>query len=246
MNGISDGAAGGIRFLAAGDTAIVVEFGNRIDRVLSDRVLRLGERIRAKALQGVTETVATFRSLLVHYDPLATSSVALSEAIKDLLDDTGGEKRRRRLFYVPACYDPSCAPDLDDVAERTGLSREQVVAAHSDRQYHVYLIGFLPGYAYMGDVVPELALPRRTDPRVRVPAGSIAIAAGMTGIYPIESPGGWHLIGATAIRLFDPDWPEPSLFSPGDAVRFVPVGRDEYDRARAASGAEPPRWEEIE
>jgi KipI family sensor histidine kinase inhibitor len=229
----------GIRFLPAGDTALVVEFGNRIDRSLSERVLRLGERIRESRLAGVTETVATFRSLLVHYDPLATSAAALREGIANLLDDRAADARPRRRFLVPACYEPECAPDLDEVASRSGLSREQVIAAHSGQDYHVYSIGFLPGYAYMGDVVPQLALPRRTDPRVRVPPGSIAIAAGMTGIYPIESPGGWHLIGATAVKLFDPGWEEPSLFRPGDAVRFVPVSRDAYERARAAPGVGP-------
>ncbi|MEO8667225.1 MAG: 5-oxoprolinase subunit PxpB [Bauldia sp.] len=239
MSATSGGDNAGIRFLPAGDTALVVEFGDRIDRALSERVLRLGERIRESALAGVTETVATFRSLLVHYDPLVTGAAAVKEHIADLLDDRAGGPRPRRLFRVPACYDQACAPDLDEVATRAGMSRAEVIEAHCGQDYHVYSIGFLPGYAYMGDVVPALALPRRTDPRVRVPAGSVAIAAGMTGIYPIESPGGWHLIGATAIRLFDPDWPQPSLFRPGDAVRFVPISREDYDRARAAMATEP-------
>jgi KipI family sensor histidine kinase inhibitor len=234
-----------IRFLPAGDTALVVEFGDRIDRALSERVLGLGARVRDAAVDGVTETVATFRSLLVEYDPLATSAERLKETIAGLLDHSTAGTVPRRLFHVPACYDAPCAPDLDEVAERTGLSREQVIEAHAGRQYHVYSIGFLPGYAYMGDVAAGRNQPRRTDPRVRVPPGSIAIAAGMTGIYPIESPGGWHLIGATAIRLFDPRWPSPSLFAPGDAVRFFPVSRDEYERQRSYAEPEPPRSEEI-
>jgi KipI family sensor histidine kinase inhibitor len=238
-------ADGGIRFLPAGDTALVVEFGNRIDRGLNERVLALGDRIRDAAIEGVTETVATFRSLLVHYDPLVTSTARLRATIGGLLDSAAPASGARRQVHIPACYDPACAPDLDDVAERMGLSREDVVAIHSGRQYHVYSIGFLPGYAYMGDVAPELSLPRRADPRVRVPPGSIAIAAGMTGIYPIESPGGWHLIGATAIRLFDTGWPSPTLFTPGDAVRFVPIGRDEYERQRSMAEPGPPRSEEI-
>jgi KipI family sensor histidine kinase inhibitor len=237
------GSETGVRFLAAGDTALVVEYGNRIDRRLSERVLRLAERIGEHRLPGVTETVATFRSLLVHYDPLVTSGAELRTAIGALIDDGSAAARPRRHFLIPACYEPACAPDLDEVARRAGMSSEAVVAAHCGQDYHVYAIGFLPGYAYMGDVVPELALPRRSDPRVRVPPGSVAIAAGMTGIYPIESPGGWHLIGSTAVRLFDPGWAEPSLLRPGDAVRFVPVSRDEYERARRAPATEPLRPE---
>jgi inhibitor of KinA len=245
MSAEGDATTDHIRFLPAGDTALVVEFGDRIDRALSERVLGLGARIRDVAVEGVTETVATFRSLLVEYDPLVTSAERLRGTIADLLDHSTAGAVPRRLFHVPACYDASCAPDLEDVAERTGLSRDQVIEAHAGRPYHVYSIGFLPGYAYMGDVAAELNLPRRTDPRVRVPPGSIAIAAGMTGIYPVESPGGWHLIGATAIRLFDPRWPSPSLFAPGDAVRFYPVSREDYERQRGLAEPEPPRSEEI-
>jgi KipI family sensor histidine kinase inhibitor len=223
-----------VRFLAAGDTAIVVEFGEHIERALSDRVLTLSDRIRASAIEGVVETVPTFRSLAVHYDPLTTSADTLVPAIEALLEDSSGTARARRLWHVPACYDERCAPDLEDVAGRTGLTADEVVALHSGTRFHVYMVGFLPGFPYMGDLPEELVLPRRADPRVRVPAGSIAIAMAMNGIYPLESPGGWHLIGSTPIRLFDPGWASPALFSPGDAVRFEPIPWADFEALKAA------------
>jgi len=226
------------RFLPAGDTAIVVEFGDRIDRSVNDRVLRLSAQVRAANLPGVVETVPTFRSLMVHYDPLVSDSASLIAAIEKLLDSGGEENAPRKLWRIPACYAESHAPDLSEVAQRTGLSTEEVVRLHRDTRFHVYMIGFVQGYPYMGDVPRALVLPRRPDPRMRVPAGSIAIAAGMTAIYPIESPGGWHLIGATPIRLFDPRSLRPALLSPGDAVQFEPVSAHEFDTIRTAVAAD--------
>lgn len=227
-----------MRFLPSGDTAVVVEFGDRIDRDLSDRVLRLSARVRASNMPGVVETVPTFRSLMVHYDPLATDSASLIAAIDNLLDSRRSETKPVKLWRIPACYAVSHAPDLEEVAQRTGLSPEEVVGLHSGTGFHIYMIGFVPGYPYMGDLPEPLVLPRRADPRVRVPAGSIAIAANMTSIYPLESPGGWHLIGATPIRLFDLRWPRPALLSPGDRVRFEPITVREFDAVRAAVAAD--------
>jgi inhibitor of KinA len=223
-----------VRFLPAGDTAVVVEFGLDIDRAVSERVLRLSTRVREAALPGVIETVPTFRSLAIHYDPLTTSGAAVAEAARLFLDDAAHESKPQRLWRVPACYEEPYGPDLADVAERTGLTPAEVVSLHTTTQFHVYMVGFLPGFPYMGDLPPELVLPRRTDPRVRVPAGSVAMAMAMTGVYPVESPGGWHLIGATPIRLFDLAWEQPAQFAPGDAVRFDPVTPAEYERVRAA------------
>jgi inhibitor of KinA len=223
-----------VRFLSAADGALVVEFGDRIDRALSERVLALSGRIRAAALAGVIETVPTFRSLLVHYDPLRTSGARLIASLQSLLGADAPTIGRRRLWRVPACYAPDVAPDLEEVASRCGLTTGDVVARHAATQFYVYMIGFTPGYPYMGDLPSELHLPRRVDPRVRVPSGSVAIASALTTIYPLESPGGWHLIGATPIRLFDPGAPEPSLFAAGDLVRFEPIDLDGYEAIGAA------------
>jgi inhibitor of KinA len=222
------------RFLSAGDRALVVEFGDAIDRELSARVLRLAAIIAASGVEGVVETVPTFRSLMVYYDPLATTRTKLEQAIKGLL---GGERRPpggATLWRVPACYDGHFAPDLDDVACLTGLTRGEVVTLHSATRFHVYMLGFLPGFPYMGDLPERLALPRRANPRTRVPAGSISIATTLTAIYPYESPGGWHLIGATPVRLFDARRPSPALFHPGDAILFEPIAPDRFAAIREA------------
>lgn len=212
-----------VRFLAAGDRALVVEFGDRIDRALSAEVLRLNASLRSSGLVGIVETVPTFRSLMVHYDPLVTTRANLERGIASLLDRQPGSRSTGTLWRVPVCYDGEFAPDLAEVAHLTGLSPGEVIALHSGTRYHVYMLGFLPGFPYMGDLPARLALPRRADPRVRVPAGSIAIATTLTAIYPYESPGGWHLIGATPIRLFDPERAQPALFAPGDVVQCEPV-----------------------
>ena len=212
-----------VRFLSAGDRALVVEFGNRIERALSDDVLRLDASLRSSGLPGVVETVPTFRSLMVHYDPVATTRADLEHAITSLLDRLPDPRATATLWRVPVCYEGSFAPDLGEVANRTGLAPGEVVALHSGIPYHVYMLGFLPGFPYMGDLPHELALSRRADPRLRVPAGSVSIATTLTAIYPYESPGGWHLIGVTPIRLFDPARSRPALLAPGDRVLFEPV-----------------------
>jgi KipI family sensor histidine kinase inhibitor len=227
-----------VRFLPAGDAAVVVEFGDHVSRILNDRVLRLNALVRAANPRGLVETVPTFRSLTVHYDPLATDGASLIEAIGNLLDSGSGETRQLRLWRIPVCYAISHAPDLEDVARRAGLSTEEVIRLHCCTRYHIYMIGFVPGFPYLGDLPPALVLPRRADPRTRVPPGSIAIATGLTAIYPLESPGGWHLIGTTPVRLFDLRWPRPALLGPGDAVQFEPITAVEFEAIGAAVAAD--------
>jgi KipI family sensor histidine kinase inhibitor len=182
----------------------------------------------------VVDAVPTFRSLLVHYDPLATSGKDVITALRTLTATGGDPGRIPRRWSIPACYAPELAPDLDQVAQRTGLTAEQVVSRHAQTDFHVYMVGFAPGHPYMGDLPGELALPRRTDPRLRVPAGSIAIASTLSVMYPADSPSGWHVIGATPVRLFDAAWEQPSLLLPGDAVRFEQIGVHEFPAIRAA------------
>jgi KipI family sensor histidine kinase inhibitor len=226
------------RLLPAGDTALVVEFGDRIDRRLSARVLALARRLNELALDGVIETVPTFRSLLVHYDPLVLPAATLTGRIGALLQDLRTNEDVGRIWRLPACYDARLAPDLDDVAARTGLSPAQVIERHSAATYHVYMLGFLPGQAYMGDVPGELALPRRESPRLKIPAGSLAIATTMTCIFPMETPCGWHLIGRSPIALWDKGPVPGALLAPGDQVTFAPVSLREYEdlAAKVADG----------
>jgi KipI family sensor histidine kinase inhibitor len=223
-----------VRFLSAGDRALVVEFGDRVDRALSAEVLRLVAVIGSGAIEGVVETVPTFRSLMIHYDPLVTTRAELEIVIRRVRDRDCTSQDAATLWRLPACYEGEFAPDLPDVARLTGLTPGEVVALHSGTRFHVYMLGFLPGFPYMGDLPKALALPRRADPRLGVPAGSISIATSLTAIYPYSSPGGWHLIGATPIRLFDARRPRPALFTPGDAVLFQPIDRGAFEEIRRA------------
>lgn len=224
------------RFRASGDTALVVEFGDRMDRHLSALVLNLFRRLEDAAIAGVVETVPTFRSLLVHYDPLVVRARELESRLMPLIEGLEAEAMGGQRWYFPTCYEgEDLAPDLADVSRATGLSAAEVVTLHTDVDHLVYVIGFLPGLPYLGDLPAALELPRRTSPRIKVPAGSVAIATNQTCIYPLESPGGWHIIGRTAVPLFDPRRQSPVLLSPGDTVRFVSVGREVYDDMQAAA-----------
>jgi KipI family sensor histidine kinase inhibitor len=220
------------RFLSAGDAALVVEFGNAVDPAINHRVMRLGEAARAAGLPGLVDLVPTLRSLMVHYDPTVTSRRAVEERLRDLMADTGGTPVVGRLWEFPTLYGVEMGPDLEDVAKRTGLSPERVVELHAGTEYEAFMMGFMPGLAYLGIIPPELELPRRSEPRVRVPAGSVAIATNLTNVYSLESPGGWHLLGRTPVALFDLHRDPPVLLQAGDRVRFVPVGRDAYDELR--------------
>lgn len=225
------------KFLPCGDTALCIEFGSSIDRRVSALVLALAHKIEAAVMPGVVELVPTFRSLLVHYDPSVLTQADLKAKLAPLLADLQPVQGASRLWRIPACYDPSLSPDLDDVARRTGLSPRQVIERHSGQTYHVYMVGFVPGFPYMGDLPPELALPRRENPRTKVPAGSIAIATTQTAVYALESPGGWHLIGRTPAALWDVRCDPPVLLGAGDKVRFQPISAREYEALSVQSAA---------
>jgi inhibitor of KinA len=222
------------RILPAADSALVIEFGSAIDRKTSEQVLALAETLTSAGLQGATEIVATFRSLSVNYDSLLTTGRELEQAITALAKRSGASSRIRKLWDIPVCYDPPYALDIAEIAKTIGLTVAEVAALHAGTQYHVYMIGFVPGYPYMGDLPAKLRLPRRLDPRTRVPPGSLAIATSMTAVYPYESPGGWHLIGTSPVRFFDPDSAKAALLGPGDGVKFRPVTADEFSRIRLA------------
>ena len=185
-------------------------------------------------MPGATEIVATFRSLCVNYDLLLTTGHDLEQAIRALVKQSGASSQVRRLWDIPVCYDPQYAPDIEEVARTVGLTAAEVATLHAGTQYHVYMIGFAPGYPYMGDLPAKLRLPRQLDPRTRVPPGSLAIATSLTAVYPYESPGGWHLIGTSPVRFFDPESAKGALLGPGDAVKFRPLPAEEFSRIRLA------------
>ena len=226
------------KLLHAGDTALVVEFGDRIDRRLSNLVLALAKRLRDARIDGIVDILPTFRSLMVQYDPLLISSKQLVEQIDRAAQGLRTTESSGRHWRLPVCYDTQVAPDIAEVCAQTNLSAAQLIERHSAITYHVYMLGFLPGQAYMGDVPAELALPRRQTPRTKIPAGSLAMATTMTCIFPLETPCGWHLIGRSPVRLWDMASGLAPLLAPGDKVTFAPISLREYENllAKAADG----------
>ena len=212
-----------------GEAAWTVALGDRVDEATHRRVLALSGAIAAAGIPGVGEIVPAYAAVTVFFDPSQTDADTLRARLATLADDgpTGGATDRptvrpsdRPTVVIPTRYD---GPDLDEVAGRTGLTRDQVIQLHSAREYRVYLLGFAPGFAYLGVLDPALVLPRRSVPRLQVAAGSVAIAGGQTAVYPLVVPGGWHLLGRTELRMFDPRREPPVLLRPGDRVRFEAV-----------------------
>lgn len=220
--------AGAPRLLDAGDGALTIEFGSAISAALVAAVAALEQALdaaRARGqLAGVVETVPTFRSLTVLYDPLRTSRAVLDPQLLALLGQAPVQQARLpRRWRLPVCYDSGFGADLADVASTTGLPPDEVVRLHAGTTFTVYMLGFMPGFPFMGDLPAVLAMPRRTAPRVRVPAGSVAITGQLSAIYPWESPGGWQLLGRCPVPLFQAAAARPVLLAPGDQVSFAPV-----------------------
>lgn len=204
-----------------GECALLVRLADQISQAAHRRVMRLFAALDAMPPQGVVDLVPAYASLLIRFDPLVTCGEALEERVRALArTKLDVAKRRRRLVRIPVAYGGADGPDLEDVARQLGLSAEAVVQQHTEREYHVYFLGFMAGFPYMGDLPDALAVPRLAVPRPRVPAGSVAIVGRQTGIYPRDLPGGWRIIGRTALHLFDPTHEPPALLRPGDRVRF--------------------------
>lgn len=222
---------GAVRMLVAGEQGLIVEFGNAIDPAVNARVHRLARALAARGLEGVIETVPTYRSLLVLFDPLILPLERLDSEVEALLADPAVEEAPGvggNTVELPVLYGGEFGPDLTFIARHTGLSTEEVIAIHSSSFYLVYMLGFTPGFPYLGGMSSRLATPRLSSPRGKVPTGSVGIAGSQTGVYPVESPGGWRLIGRTPLRLFDLEAEQPFLLAPGDVVRFRPVDEEEY------------------
>jgi KipI family sensor histidine kinase inhibitor len=218
------------RIVAAGDAAWLVEWPARIDPELNSRAVSLADRAR-RLDPAVRDAVVGYCSATVYFDPLRIDGTKLELELRRIASELPAttETNRTKEIAVGVCYGDEFGPDLADVAGRAGISEADVIALHAGRTYRVYMVGFIPGFPYMASVDERLALPRRASPRLRVPAGSVAIAAGQTGIYPRESPGGWHLIGRTRVKPFDASGGGSFMFRPGDRVRFHPIDRAKFE-----------------
>ncbi len=218
-----------------GDAALLVAFESIIDESLNARVLALAARLRDRGIPGVRDVVPAYASCAVHFDPLRTDRALLEAEIAGAVAAaslSGSVVPQGSTVRIPVCYGGSFGPDLAAVAAVSGLSEQEVVTLHAEREYRVFMIGFLPGFAYLGPVDERIAVPRRDAPRPLVPRGSVGLAGRQTGVYPLDAPGGWPIIGRTFVRLFDPGWDVPAVLSPGDRVRFVPVDAEAARRQR--------------
>jgi len=204
-----------VRLHPLGDTALLAELGTRLDTALNTRAIALATALKKR--RDVRQAVAGYAGVTVHFDPDQTTHETLGAAIKRLAAKRSPMAEPGRLHRIPVVY---AGPDLEEVAARLNLTRETIAELHSKPIYRVFLVGFVPGWAYLGPLPEELELPRRQVPRTQVPAGSVAIAGRQTGIYPLPTPGGWHLIGRTSVKLFLPDRDPPCLFRAGDRVKF--------------------------
>jgi KipI family sensor histidine kinase inhibitor len=211
------------RFQPIGDSALLVTFGERVDLAVNRQALSLARLLAASPLPGLGEAVPGYATLLVHYDPLLLDYHHLEDLVRQHLSAGEVLALEPRRVEVPVVYGGEAGPDLGFVAGHAGLSEAEVVRIHSGRDYPVFMMGFTPGFPYLGGMDPAIAAPRLATPRTRVPAGSVGIAGEQTGIYPLDSPGGWRIIGRTALSLFDPSREPPFLLAPGDLVRYVPA-----------------------
>ncbi|HEX7157264.1 MAG TPA: 5-oxoprolinase subunit PxpB [Burkholderiaceae bacterium] len=225
-----------------GDSAVVVELGTAIDEGVNERVIALGEHIRRQAWPHVLDVVPSYCAVVLHFDARAVADSAeayvaslqrrllraAAEARAAAGSATGSDTPAGREFLLPVCYEGEYAPDMDEVSAATGLSPREIVVRHSGRTYRIHMLGFSPGFPYLGGLDASLQVPRRPAPRSEVPAGSVAIGGAQTGVYPTATPGGWNLIGRTPLKLFDPDRQPACLLKAGDRMRFVPISAAEF------------------
>lgn len=219
----------------AGDTGLLVEFGDGIDPKVNAKVRALAASVRKTPIDGIVEIIPTYRSLLLVYDPIKVRPDLL---IRDI------EKRESRIsddaetdtciVDIPVCYGGEQGPDLETVQASSGLSAEEVIRLHSAPEYLIYMVGFTPGFPFLGGLNEKLFTPRLETPRMKVPQGSVGIANNQTGIYPVASPGGWQIIGRTPLTLFDPRRDDPFFYRAGDKIRFVPISREDYMKQKDA------------
>ena len=218
-----------IKYLIAGDRALVVEFGDKIEEEVNSKIRSLTVAIEQEGIVGINETIPTYRSLMVIYDPMIMELARLIEAIKSIISRMHELKLPdAKVIEIPTLYGGEYGPDIEFVADHNKITIDEVIKIHTDNEYLIYMIGFTPGFPYLGGMSDKIQAPRLQNPRTKIPFGSVGIAGKQTGIYPVESPGGWQLIGRTPVKLYDPCRKEPVLLNAGDYIKFVQIDEDEY------------------
>ncbi|WP_333473048.1 5-oxoprolinase subunit PxpB [Crassaminicella thermophila] len=217
------------KYLISGDQAIVIEFGNKISEEINSKVRAMMIAINKKNIEGVVEMIPTYRSLMVHYNPLKVDFNSLCEELKSIekqLDDI--EIPLPEVIEIPTLYGGDYGADIENVAKHNGLTVDEVVKIHTSKEYLIYMLGFTPGFPYLGGMDDRISTPRLKTPRTKISAGSVGIAGSQTGIYPIDSPGGWQLIGKTPLKLYDAYRENPILLQAGNYIKFVPIDEKTY------------------
>lgn len=231
-----------------GDCAISIDFGQVIDPKINRHIRQTIERIQALQLDGIIELVPTYCALLVQYDAMLYSYADMCHIIEPIFSEsiTDNDNEKVTVIEIPTVYGGEFGPDLGFVASHNNLSEEEVIAIHSGTDYLVYMLGFIPGFTYLGGMDPSIATPRLSSPRTLIPAGSVGIAGEQTGTYPSDSPGGWQIIGRTPVTMYDMSKEQAALLSAGDYVRYVPIDEAEYNRIKSLGGDYVPVMYEVE
>ena len=222
-----------VKILTAGDSSILIEFGNEIRPDINRQISATVKLMKEQHIEGVVDMIPAFTSLLINYDPRVIAYDDLIARIKYLIKiDTKMENSPKRIYEIPVCYGGEFGPDLGNIAKNAGLTEKEVIDIHSSKDYLIYMLGFLPGFCYLGGLDERIFTPRLMNPRIKIEAGSVGIGGSQTGIYPLDSPGGWQLMGKTPIKTYDPERENPILVEAGEYIRFVPIDRKEYDRIK--------------
>jgi len=233
------------KILPCGDSAVTIEFGDRIDPDVNGMVLALDDIIRARAPVGLLETVPTYRSLTVQFDPVTTDYDALIRLVTEETKDLAPRNAVGRRWRVPVVYGGDFGSDLDEVAQIHGMTPNQLIEIHSSAIYRIYMIGFLPGFTYLGGLDKRIATSRRVQPRAKIPAGTIMIGGEQAGIAPMDMPSGWHNLGLTPVRPYAPERDPVFLFAAGDEIVFEPVDASRWEALEKAARAGEPVAEEM-
>ena len=220
-----------VKFLFSGDSALVIEFGNEISVDINKKIRKMMDDIKKENIDGIIELVPTYCSLLINYDVLKIDYNTLVEKLKTFLNNNleTAEGEEVTLVEIPTLYNDEVGPDLSYVAEHNKISKEEVIKIHTGTDYLVYMLGFMPGFTYLGGMSEKIATPRLESPRLQIYPGSVGIAGKQTGMYPSMSPGGWRIIGRTPLKLYNPDSDTPVYISSGDYVRYVSISEEEYN-----------------
>jgi len=223
-----------VKYLIAGDRALVVEFGDKIEEQVNSKIRSLTVAIQQEGIIGINETIPTYRSLMVIYDPMIMELDELISVIKSIIVKMHElELPGAKVIEIPTLYGGEYGPDIKFVADHNKILIDEVIKIHTDREYLIYMIGFTPGFPYLGGMSDKIEAPRLQKPRTKIPVGSVGIAGKQTGIYPVESPGGWQLIGRTPVKLYDPCRKDPVLLNAGDYIKFISIDENEYKNIEA-------------